>query len=119
MLLLQTRIAWSIGSRLTSAVAARTGLLTAGTGAAAATGAAGPPGWVIASGEIAAVVAADLTLSWLLDRHAAGELRAGLNELREQARGEVSAYLRALDERTQRQRALLVLEATKRERNGA
>ncbi len=118
VLLLQTRIAWSVGSRLTSAVATRTGLLATGAGAAAATSAAGPPGWVIASGEIAAVVAADLTLSWLLERHATGELRTGLNELREQARGEVSAYLRALDERTQRQRALLVLEAAKRERNG-
>ena len=119
VLLLQTRIAWSVGSRLTSAVAARTGLLAAGASAAAATSAAGPPGWVIASGEIAAVVAADLTLSWLLERHAAGDLRAAINELREQAKGEVSAYLRSLDERTQRQRATLVLEAAKPNRGGA
>ena len=119
VLLLQTLIAWSVGSRLTSAFAARAGLLAAGTGAAAATSAAGPPGWVIASGEIAAVVAADLTLSWLLERHAAGELRAAINGLREQAKGEVSAYLRTLDERTQRQRALLVLEAAKPIRGGA
>ncbi len=105
VLLLQTRIAWSIGARVAGALGVRTTLAACGAGAAGASACAGPPGWAAAAGELAAVIAADLTLSWLLERHAAGELRSALNELRANARAEVAAHLRHVEAETMRLRA--------------
>ncbi len=119
ILLLQTRVAWSIGQRAASALAARTGLFTAGAACAGATAATGPPGWVVAGGEIAATIALDLALSAILERRAAGDLRTAINDLREQTKAELRSLLGAQTRHLRQERGTLLGRAANLQGGGA
>ncbi|MFN0010229.1 MAG: hypothetical protein ACKVS8_01150 [Phycisphaerales bacterium] len=119
ILLLQTRVAWSVGQRAAGALAARTGLFTAGAACAGATAATGPPGWVVAGGEIAATIALDLALSAILERRAAGELRTTINDLREQTKAELRSLLSAQTRHLRQERGTLLGHAANIQRGGA
>lgn len=86
--------------RVMVAVGTRMGIITVGSGVAAATGGAGTvtgvgalPGWALAAGEIAITVVVDLAAGWWLESRAEATMTDQLNDVRRETGSQLGQYM--------------------------